>query len=188
MYEGNAPCPGCGRTGQEKPRTSKDGLCYDCQHQLEIGRSVAKERGLECNYYRMDDLMTASLTYFTIPLKEIEIATTNFLYTLSQFRGEQVDWHNEPLAGKLDAITGRRYFVLPKVTFEAAQKMCQTIVDAANQLQDEKRNYREELNEELAAQKNEIFNEGVAYGRNLLTQLNRGEINVKDFEAVVKKY
>ena len=43
-----------------------------------------------------------------------------------------------------------------------------------------------ELDRQLEEQKDEIYNEGVAYGRTLLTQLNRGEISVNDFEKPVQ--
>ena len=52
----------------------------------------------------------------------------------------------------------------------------------------EKNHYKEELQEEFAKQKDEIFNEGVKHGRNLLMQLNNGEITPNQFIEPVKKY
>lgn len=50
------------------------------------------------------------------------------------------------------------------------------------------RHYKEELEEELAKEKDVIFNEGVKYGRNLLRQLNNNEITPNQFVETVKKY
>lgn len=40
MYQGNSKCRGCGRTGTEAPRVSKNHLCPECAQYLLIGVSV----------------------------------------------------------------------------------------------------------------------------------------------------
>ena len=192
MYEGNAPCPGCGRTGEQVARKSKDSLCYDCQNQLEIGRAICKERDLARDYYRMDDLQTGILTWYTIPIHEVDTALRNLLQTFSQFDSRHVSskgrYDESTLAGRIEATTARDHFILPCVTFNAVKALCNTLKDVCYQLKKERDNYQQELGKQLAEQKNAIYNEGVAYGRNLLTQLNRGEISVNDFEKPVRKY
>lgn len=42
MYKGNSKCSGCGRTGTEAPRVSKNHLCPDCTQYLLIGVSVTE--------------------------------------------------------------------------------------------------------------------------------------------------
>lgn len=191
MYEGNEPCPGCGRSGTEVARNKKQSLCYDCQQKLRLGDSLAKERGLERNYYRMDDLTTANMTWYIVSINEIDRPLRNLFRTLSQFR---IDQANESyasssyLGGGASAITAHDTFVLPKITFEAAKELCEAIKEVSWKLRREEREYKERLDKELAEQKNEIFNEGVEYGRNLLFQLNNGEISIGDFTKRIKKF
>ena len=195
-YEGKEPCPGCGRTGEEVARDGKNVLCYDCAQSLLIGKALVKERNLDRKWYRLDDMIEAEMTWYTIPLNDISKAVCELLRTFSQFdvrnvsrRGSSMDCQ---LAGTPSAITSRDRFILPAVTFEAAKKLCGMLKDACWQLKREQDNYRRELDKQndeyMKAEKNRIYNEGVAYGRNLLTQLNNGEIGVNEFEKFVEKY
>lgn len=47
LYEGKEPCPGCGRTGIQVPRTYKSGLCYDCEQNLKLGKQIVNYYGRE---------------------------------------------------------------------------------------------------------------------------------------------
>lgn len=190
-YEGSAPCPGCGRTGEQVARKAKDALCHDCQEQLRIGRAIAQERQLERNYYKMEDIINAELTWYTIPIAEIDKKLRNLLWTFSVFDSRNASYipSNEGcLAGRIEATTARDRFVLPRVTLDAAKELCGALKDACWDLKEQRENYRKELDAQLADQKNEIFNQGVARGRNLLMQLNRGEVSLQDFQAVQKRY
>lgn len=44
MYDKLAPCLGCGITGEEKPRPSKDELCWDCREAIKIGVDIIKNQ------------------------------------------------------------------------------------------------------------------------------------------------
>jgi len=185
-YEGNAPCPGCGRTGNEMPRKGKDCLCDECMAQLQIGRAISKERGLERNFYKMDDIMGYQMTWYTIHNHKIEKALCHLLHTFSQFEahGGRVSYapgNDGVLVGRIEAVTARHSFVLPKETFDAARELCQAVKDVASQLDQDRDNYRKELNAELDEQKDEIYNAGIQKGRNLLFQLNAGAITPDDF-------
>lgn len=190
-YEGSAPCPGCGRTGEQVARKAKDALCHDCQEQLRIGRAIAQERQLERHYYKMDDLIVAEPTWYTIPIDEIDKKLRNLLRTFSVFDSRNASYasgNERCLAGRLEATTARDAFVLPRVTLDAAKELCGALKDACWDLKEQRENYRKELDAQLADQKNEIFNQGVARGRNLLLQLNSGEITLQEFQAVQKKF
>ncbi len=190
-YEGSAPCPGCGRTGEQVARKAKDALCHDCQEQLRIGRAIAQERQLERNYYKMEDIIVAELTWYTIPVAEIDKKLRNLLWTFSVFDSRNASYipsNGGCLAGRIEATTARDRFVLPRVTFDAAKELCGALNDACWDLKEQRDNYRKELDAQLADQKNEIFNQGVARGRNLLLQLNSGEITLQEFQAVQKKF
>ena len=192
FYEGNAPCPGCGRTGEEVPRKSKDSLCYDCAMALSIGRAIVKERNLDRNHYNMDDLRIGQMTWNTIPIRSVESALDDLLRTFSQFDQNRVSmkggFSESRLAGRADAVTAHDSFVLPDITFDAAKKLCGALKDVCWELEDARNNYKKELDEQLRQQKNDIFNEGVAYGRNLLFQLNNGEITADEINKRINKY
>lgn len=192
LYNGTAPCPGCGRTGEEVARRSKESLCHDCMNALEIGKAIVKERNLDRNYYLMDDLRIGLMTWYTIPIREIENALTDLLSTFSQFDSKHVvmkgGFNGSILVGKLEATTARDRFVLPDITFDAAKRLCHAIKDAVDELNRERDNYKDELDKKLNEERNRIYNDGVAHGRNLLMQLNSGEISVNDFEKPVKKF
>lgn len=192
LYEGNQPCAGCGRTGKEKPRNSKDGLCHECREALILGRSMIKERNLERNYYRLPEFMETNITWYTIPIREIDKALRTLLRQFSQFDRDHISGHAPEkeycICGKIDATCARDKFILPVSVYEAAKDLCNKILDAAKTLDKEKDNYKKELDEILRAQKNEIYNEGVAHGRDLLNQLNRGEITTNDIDVFIKKY
>ena len=188
-YEGKAPCPGCGRTGEQNPRPSKDGLCYDCKNQLAIGRAISEERDLPRKHYRLEDLCIAEMTWYTIRVREFERAVVNLLQTFSEFDSKYAWYsHDKVLVGRLEAVTGRHRIVLPERTFEAARQLCEVLREASSQLIKERDGYKAELYAEIAEQKNAIFNEGVKRGRELLFQLNRGEITLEEFNKDIKKF
>lgn len=190
-YQGKEPCAGCGRTGEERPRFEKNGLCDDCQNALKIGKALVDERNLDRNFYHMDELMAAFMTWYAVPIPEIDKALRELLRTFStfdlKFSGYNPKQDNY-LAGMAGCGTAHDNFVLPTCTFEAAKKLCQTIKKVSWQLKEDRERYKEELQEELAKQKDEIFNEGVKHGRNLLVQLNNNEITPEQFVKPVKKY
>lgn len=192
MYKGKEKCAGCGRTGEERWRSSKDSLCYDCQNTLSIGRALVKEKNLDRKNYNMDELMTAFMTWYVVPVPEIDAALRELLRTFSQFdtshSGGISALQTKFLAGQAGCGTSHDNFCLPVCTFEAAKKLCKTIEEAAYRLKYETNHYKEKLEEEFAKQKDEIFNEGVKHGRNLLMQLNNNEITPDQFVAPVKKY
>ena len=190
-YEGKQPCAGCGRTGEEVPRDKKDGLCRECAEAIKLGRMMIQERDLKRTYYCLDEFMNTTITWYTIPIPEIDKALRNLLRSFSQFDKNHAcgsTGASDPIVGRFDALTARDTFVLPVCVYDAAKELCEKILDAAKTLKEEKNNYRKELDEELAAQKNEIYNEGVAHGRNILNQLNSGEITAKDIDAFIKKF
>ena len=190
-YEGKEPCPGCGRTGEQVARDSRNGLCYDCQKKLRLGESLVKERGMERNYYKMDDLVAANMTWYVVSIREIDRALRRLFSTLSQFNLDQAIWLSgidSYLGHQADAVTAHDTFIMPRVTFEAAQELCDAIKEVSQKLRKEECEYRKRLEKEVAEMKNDIYNDGVEHGRNLLFQLNNGEISLEDFSKRIKKF
>lgn len=189
-YTGKVPCPGCGRTGEEHARDSKDGLCRDCQAELEIGRALCKERDLKRNWYQMDELCGGRLTFHSIHNSELHERLKTLLGTFSEFQlanvGKWVD------ISRSEATSGKDLFVLPEKTAEAAKELTESLYKIAWELDEDKRTYQDRLKKEAAAelaeQKNQIYNEGISYGRNLLMQLNNNEISADEFTRPVKRF
>ncbi len=192
MYKGKEKCAGCGRSGEEVWRFSKNSLCHDCQEVLNIGRALVREKNLDRKHYNMDELTTAFMTWYVVPVPEIDAALRELLRTFSRFdtrySGDISALQTKFLAGQAGCGTSHDCFCLPTCTFEAAKKLCRTIEETAARLKYEENHYKEELEEELAKQKDGIFNEGVKHGRNLLMQLNNNEITPNQFIEPVKKY
>ena len=192
MYKGKEKCAGCGKTGEEVWRFSKNSLCHNCQDTLNIGRALVREKNLDRKNYNMDELMTAFMTWYAVPVPEIDAALRELLRTFSQFdtrySGGISALQTKFLAGQAGCGTSHDNFCLPVCMFEAAKKLCKTIEEAAYRLKYETNHYEEKLEEEFAKQKDEIFNEGVKHGRNLLMQLNNNEITPNQFIEPVKKY
>lgn len=191
-YEGNAPCPGCGKTGAEVARKSKDSLCDNCLNELAIGRQICAERHLERNNYLMDDLQIGVMTWYTVRIREIDNALSTLLHSFSRFDRRYAPF-NGPyekavLTGELSTAISRDFFVLPSVTFEAAKKLCDEIRKLCNELNQDRDNYKKELEDQLRDMKNAIFNDGVQYGRDLLHQLNSGDITADELNKFIKKF
>ena len=96
-YEGKEPCPGCGRTGEEVARDGKNVLCYDCAQSLLIGKALVKERNLDRKWYRLDDMIKAEMTWYTIPLNDIskavyELDEEALTLTVSFYKKEGEEW------------------------------------------------------------------------------------------------
>ena len=192
MYKGKEPCAGCGKTGEERWRFSKNSLCHQCQDTLAIGRSLIQERSLERGFFNMDELMTAFMTWYAVPVPEIDSALRELLRTFSKFdtrySGGISPMQKQFLAGQAGCGTSHDNFCLPRCTFEAARKLCQVIEKTAQELKYDRQHYKEELEAELAKEKDVIFNKGVDKGRNLLFQLNNYEITPEQFIQPVKQY
>lgn len=152
----------------------------------------SRKKNLDRKNYNMDELMTAFMTWYAVPVPEIDAALRELLRTFSQFdtshSGGISALQTKFLAGQAGCGTSHDTFCLPVCTFEAAKKLCKTIEEAAYRLKYETNHYKEKLEEEFAKQKDEIFNEGVKHGRNLLMQLNNNEITPNQFIEPVKKY
>lgn len=190
LYKGKVPCAGCGRTGEEKPRYSKDSLCMDCQQALEIGRAIAKDRNRGRGFYSLDGFVATQMTWYTIHTSEIDTAMRELLRGFSSLDSKYAGYghSNNPILGEIGAVCGHDTFVLPTEVYDAAKRLCEVINKVSTDIEREKSNYKELLNKQLLDEKNQIYNEGVEHGRNLLMQLNSGEIGSDDFNKPIKRY
>lgn len=201
MYNGKIRCPGCGRTGEEAPRKSKDCLCEDCENSLKIGRAIVKERNLESKNYCLDEFKVGKIKWNTYTYN-VENALINLLNTFSQFKETNKIWgFPESLYfNRLISNLGESHkVILPTETFEAAKRLCEVLKELNDDLEEKSKSYKavldkelaekkNQLYKELAEKKNEIYNDGVRYGRNLLVQLNNGEIAPNEILKDVKPF
>ena len=146
---------------------------------------------MERGRFHLDELTNGFMTWYQIRNTKIDGCLRDLLRTFSQFDSKYAGEYcrqDTMLAGYAGCGTSHDDFVIPKVTFEAAKKLCYAVEDAVGELNREREAYKKRLDAELAEQKNDIYNEGVQYGRNLLFQLNRGEITVDELNKRIKKY
>lgn len=140
MYNGKLRCPGCGRTGEEAPRQSKDCLCKDCENALKIGLAVVKERNLESKSYCIDDFKVGTIKWYTYT-NDVEKALIELLNTFSQFKETSKIWgFSESLYyNKLCSSLGASHeVILPTETFEAAKRLCEVLKEHDKELTEKK--------------------------------------------------
>lgn len=183
LYRGKQPCAGCGKTGEVNPRISKDCLCFDCQRDLKLGREVAKFYGVEHSTVTLKELSRVEMQWYKIPY--IQTALQKFLESVSEFSLDYVKrYANVPadnfLVGEPGSGTGSTKFVIPTKSIEAAKELCKAFEDKMWEVKRKEEGLRAEMKEELAKERDKIYNEGVRKGRNLLAQLNSGEITLND--------
>ncbi len=191
MYQGDKPCPGCGRTGKEHPRMQKDGLCLECREKWQLGDTFTKERNLERESCNLGELMNVYVQWYSIPVSKIDWALRRLLKTFSQFDSKYVcgcQTAKNTILGCADSGTSSEVYVLPKVTFETAKELCKVICEEVWALKRERENLEKEMQKRLNKERNDIYNEGVAYGRDLLRQLNNGEITLDDLNKRFERY
>lgn len=188
IYKGKEPCQGCGRPGTEMYRNTKDCLCPDCQAAIEIGRTIIKEKDLKRKHYQLEDLKMAQITWYVIPIGEIETALIKLLESFSQFDKRYAPYNQEHF-GRFEPLTGSHKIVLPEITYNAAKELTEKIISFCWTLRKKEDNYKKELEEQLNNERNCIYNDGLAHGKKLLSQLNEGKITLEEFETtIIKKY
>ena len=190
MYKGKLPCIGCGKSGEEAPRKSKDCLCEDCENSLKIGRAIVRERNLKSKNYCLDEFKIGSIKWYTY-IENVEKALINLLNTFSQYKDKNHIWgfREQLYSNKLVSTLGASHeVILPTETFETEKELCKALKEVNDDLEKKRQTYKAVLDKELAEKKNEIYNDGVRYGRNLLVQLNNGEIAPNEILKDVKPF
>ena len=190
MYKGKLPCIGCGKSGEEAPRKSKDCLCENCENSLKIGRAIIRERNLESKNYCLDEFKIGRIKWYTY-IENVENTLINLLNTFSQYKDKNHIWgFGEQLySNKLVSNLGASHeVILPTETFDAAKELCKALKEVNDDLEKKRQTYKTVLDKELAEEKNKIYNDGVRYGRNLLVQLNNGEITPNEILKDVKPF
>lgn len=192
MYEGVVPCPGCGKPGSEKPRNSKEGLCYDCANAIRLGYNLIDRLNLKNTYYLVPDHSKMNLTWYTIRIKTIERSLVTLLNSFSEYHQRYIkDWGSgldNYLCNSGDSLTTYHCILLPDPTVNAAKEFTETVRQVCDDLCFKESNLKQDLELQLNNERNDIYNEGVAHGRNLLMQLNNGEITAEQINKRIKKY
>ena len=186
MYKGKQKCAGCGRTGEEHPRYDKDGLCLECYEKLKLGREVSEQLQRKCSDIKFDELSNVHMTWYEVPF--IHHKLVDFIRSVVSFSTKFASVYGKPpcgdfLLGTPGCGTSYDSFAVPTDSVEPLKELCKTIQDKMLEVRAKEDNMRAELEKELDAERDRIYNEGVERGRDLLRQLNEGEIGVNDFKA-----
>ena len=178
-YEGDKPCPGCGRSGKEITRESKDGLCPQCRRLLDkarIGEMESRE------YSRV------FVTWYSFFYAPLDTAVHEFLKKISMDEAKCLPIVGQYNLGKRCAVTASNCYYIPRFVAVALDELIQALMKEGEMLRTAYDELPKKAAEEVAKEKQRYFAEGVAHGRQLLIQLNRGEISLQDFNAIPKRY
>lgn len=178
-YEGDKPCPGCGRPGKEIARVSKDGLCPQCKRLLE------KARIAEIEPRAYSRVLVTWYSFFYPPLNT---AVDNFLQEISMEEAKCLPFEGQFHLGSKSAITAKDTYYIPRFVAKPLEGLINALMEEGAKLRQLEWDLPKKAEEEVAKEKQRYFAEGVAHGRQLLIQLNRGEISLQDFNAIPKKY
>jgi len=178
-YEGDKPCPGCGKPGTEIARVSKDALCPTCRRLLD----KAKVCELEPREYSR--VIVKWYSFYHSPLN---MAVGDFLNKISLKEAKNIPIVGNFHLGKGCAVTASDCYYIPRFVALALDDLIKALQEEGKQLRTATDELPKKAAEEVRKEKQRYFEEGVKYGRQLLTQLNRGEISLKDFDAIPKRY
>jgi hypothetical protein len=170
MYTGKEICQGCGKTGDEINRRSKNELCPNCKKTYDLGKKI--------------DF----------------IETQKYVYVFQHYSAFHPYWLNDHVHSFLNALDNptanasgderiKSTFGSNGKTYKINSKLIDPIkhlfIDfeaKAKELEDEKKQMPELINKQMNIERDRIYNEGIKKGRNLLLQLNAGDITTSDLE------
>ena len=159
-YTGDLPCIGCGKTGREKARLSKDSLCFDCKNILRLGFDVAEKRKLQIDLISDVDISLTGLRYLSSgETGNVIAAFREFLETISEV--EKIANCKKKHIGYYDNSHSRNIGPF-RFNIDSADKL-ECLILALNQY--------------TAS----VYKDGVKHGSNLLMRLNEGELTPDAF-------
>jgi hypothetical protein len=159
-YKGDAPCPGCGKTGREKERYCKDGLCWDCKRLLGLGKEISEIRANQTDKITEVSIYMTGLQYLSSSETHDCIAAfREFLTSISD--KEKSDNCQSRYIGHYDHSDSKNIRGI-KMTPESADHL-ESFVMALNQYS------------------KAVYDDGVKHGSNLLMRLNEGELTPDAF-------
>ncbi len=176
MYEGKEVCQGCGKSGSESPRVSKNTLCDRCKEELRKAKSLNIENSCEYVYVAQHIFACNRFDFNDNSLNELIIELL-LAFNNPYERGTGME-------SIKDAFGDNKIYVnIPKRILEPLKKFAHTMEQFNIQLRKEKDAIPEEASKAVQAEKDKIYNEGIMKGRDLLFQLNNNEISQNDFIA-----
>ena len=179
FYEGKEPCAGCGRTGIERARISKNQLCPECM------RLLAKARLHEAEHKEYSRVF---LTWYSFYNHKLNGLVNNFLDKISTPEASSVEHSKRIRLGHVARCTSSNMNFVPTFVAEALEELMRGIQEEGILIARREDDLLRKAEAEAAANKQKYYEEGVRYGRQMLAQLNRGEITLQDFNAIPNKY
>lgn len=178
-YDGKVPCPGCGRTGEEITRESKDSLCPECKRLL----NKARIHEIEPHEY-----VLVFVTWYSFRTAKLNRLADDFLRKISTPEAKTIGHKGVMFLGSRDGCTSSDSYYVPRFVAEGLKDLLDGIMEEGLALWRHENAIRDAAREEASAYKQSCYEEGVKYGRQLLAQLNRGEITLEEFNAIPKHY
>lgn len=159
-YKGSSPCPGCGLSGELKPRRSKDCLCHSCSSLLRLGNEISKLRSQQTDKIVNVRLWISGLSYVSTGESDnLSAAIREFLGSISQ----QDKMGNCPDRVIGSYTSSQSHTVRDiKITPDSADKL-ESLIKALYQYSDA------------------VHAKGVKHGSNLLAQLGSGDLSPDAF-------
>lgn len=163
IYKGDAPCPGCGKTGREKERYRKDGLCWDCRCLLALGQELKKTRVNQTDKITEVSIYMTELKYLSSSeTRDCIAAFREFLTSISD--KEKLDNCQSRHIGQLDGF-----------------HRCETEEIKGIKMTPESADHLESFVTALNEYSKAVYEDGVKHGSNLLMRLNEGELTPDAF-------
>lgn len=159
-YKGDAPCPGCGKTGREKERFCKDDLCWDCKRLLRLGKEISEIRENQTDKIAEVNVHMTGLRYLSSgETNDCIAAFREFLFSVSD--KEKLDNCQSRYIGYYDNSNSKNIYGI-KMAPESADHL-ESFVMALNQYS------------------KAVYADGVKHGSNLLMRLSEGELTPNVF-------
>lgn len=176
IYKGKDVCQGCGKSGAEVPRISKDELCRSCNDILKLG--LSKDIELKQEYIRVSSWPT-----FLPQIDSDDYALSTLLRELLEGLHNPYAKHTQILHHPFNRANphGSNLHTIPSTVVEPMKEFFDKIQNVIIDIRKEKENIPKLVKEAVQEEKNKIYNEGIQIGRNLLFQLNEGSITQEDF-------
>lgn len=169
MYKGKEKCQGCGKSGEEVNRYSKDELCETCKAALKLGLATDFENKIEHAFIFQH--------YHAFRSDVVNVMIHKIL--------KSMDNPNAKVSGGLENIkhssgSNGKYYTIDKRFVAPLKELFTEIENKFNELENELSNVPKLVAKQMDLERDIIYNDGLEKGRNLLMQLNLGTITLDD--------
>ena len=179
MYKGKDKCAGCGSPGNEKSRSDREALCYDCKETLRIGKTRQQESKVKYSFIFQH--------YFAFTGKFLNNKIHEFLKAVDIPSAENTD--GKPLQNiKYSSGGNGKYYHIDSRLTEPLKSLFLEMEKYSSNIEKQIEELPKLASKQANKERDKIYQEGVERGKSLLVQLNTGEITLQDFDQNQKLY